>query len=282
MADPSELNSSTGSIQSAPASSSFPSAARLVHRLPALKQRLQEVAVARANDHVRQVAILVRWLDEGSNARHYVNTMASLMQGFVIEHETYVLRNTDRMPNWRLRRERVGHIIIIGDVSDHLFACRVLRTRARSDILPVLSEHLPSSLDLRSYPEIEKFLDGPTRSHLGLSEHHLVRDPTYGISLGQVWGALAIFEGSKKRRGIDSSKVPSEGNDNELEASLEQPRIRSEDEGEPSPKRRRHPRSPEDYTVRHTLYFAPPQDGAILPAVLEFRDAKSKLSAHTP
>ncbi|KAJ5558043.1 hypothetical protein N7535_009533 [Penicillium sp. DV-2018c] len=47
--------------------------------------------------------------------------------------------------------------------------------------------------------------------------------------------------------------------------------------------------SPEDDTVRlvscvirHILYFAPPQDGAILPAVLELRDANSNLSAHTP
>ncbi|KAJ6081470.1 hypothetical protein N7499_006344 [Penicillium canescens] len=47
--------------------------------------------------------------------------------------------------------------------------------------------------------------------------------------------------------------------------------------------------SPEDETlrlvscvIRHILYFAPPQDAANIPAVVEFRDAKTRLSARTP
>lgn len=34
--------------------------------------------------------------------------------------------------------------------------------------------------------------------------------------------------------------------------------------------------------IRHILYFAPPQDSANMPAVVEFRDVKTRLSARTP
>ncbi|KAI2741992.1 hypothetical protein DTO013F2_8655 [Penicillium roqueforti] len=200
---------------------------------------------------------------------------------------------------------------------DHLFACRVIRRDAQHSILPILSKYqFPS--DLQSSPEIVKFLNGPDGVHMTLSEHRLVRDPTCGISLGQVWGALAMFKGSEERRGRDSSKVSPDESDNDAEPSPRRPRERIQriaqrgyvdsremQVGSSSPaadgsqgtssveyidaESHRLLASPEDETlrlvscvIRHILYFAPPQDAANMPAVVEFRDAKTRLSARTP
>ncbi|KAJ9490441.1 hypothetical protein VN97_g2799 [Penicillium thymicola] len=113
MVDP-ELSSPTGSIQSAPSSlptTSFPSTARQVHQLPVLKEQLQKVALARANYHVRKVAILVRWLSDNSNAEDDVTTMANLMEDFDIQHESYNIRKTDMRPTWRLS-QRIREITL--------------------------------------------------------------------------------------------------------------------------------------------------------------------------
>ncbi|CAG8002523.1 unnamed protein product [Penicillium salamii] len=151
-----------------------------------------------------------------------------------------------------------------------------------------------------------------------LSEHRLVRDPTCGVSLGQIRGAMAMFKGSEKRRGMDTSRVVPEESDNEVEPSPKRPRVRTEriaqmgyvDSGEmqvgsSSPaadgsqgtssvefidaESHRLLASPENETlrliscvIRHILYFASPQDSADLTAVVEFRDAKTRLSARTP
>ncbi|CAG8386151.1 unnamed protein product [Penicillium salamii] len=153
---------------------------------------------------------------------------------------------------------------------------------------------------------------------MALSEHRLVRDPTCGVSLGQIWGAMAMFKGSEKRRGRDASRVIPEESDSEAEPSPKRPRVRTEriapigfvDSGEmqvgsSSPaadgsqgtssvefidaESHRLLASPEDETlrlvscvIRHILYFASPQDSADIPAVVEFRDAKTSLSARTP
>ena len=107
MVDSPKSSSPTGSIQTVPSSlpsTSFPSTARHVHQLPTLKEQLQKVAVARANYHVRKVAILVRWLNDNSNAEDDVTTMANLMEDFGIQHESYILRKTDMRPTWRLSK----------------------------------------------------------------------------------------------------------------------------------------------------------------------------------
>ncbi|CAG8362076.1 unnamed protein product [Penicillium salamii] len=202
---------------------------------------------------------------------------------------------------------------------DHLFACRVIRRHAQHSVLPTLSpHHLPS--DLNSSPEIVKFLNGPDIVHMALSEHRLVRDPTCGVSLGQIWGAMAMFKGSEKRRGRDASRVIPGESDGEAEPPPKRPRLRTEriapicyvDSGEmkvgsSSPEAdssesqgtssvefidaesHKLLASPEDETlrliscvIRHILYFASPQDSADLPVVVEFRDAKTRLSARTP
>ncbi|KAJ5917543.1 hypothetical protein N7466_011097 [Penicillium verhagenii] len=200
---------------------------------------------------------------------------------------------------------------------DHLFACRVVRRDAQHGILPILSPYqFPS--DLQSSPEIVKFLNGPDGVQMTLSEHRLVRDPTCGISLGQVWGALAMFKGSEERRGRDSLRVSPEESDNEAEPSPKRPRKRIEriaqrgyvdsremQVGSSSPaadgsqgtssvefidaESHRLLASPEDDTlrliscvIRHILYFASPQNSANMATVVEFRDAKARLSARTP
>ncbi|KAJ5120912.1 uncharacterized protein N7515_010300 [Penicillium bovifimosum] len=200
---------------------------------------------------------------------------------------------------------------------DHLFACRVIRTNTMPYVLPILSEHLPSSLDLQSYPEIGKFLCGPD-GYLDQSEHRLVRDPTCGVSLGQVWAALAIFKGSVERRQTFLSQHPPRGNGDESKASSKRPRagtkrilppestdsskIQAESSGGSAssshaasspeymdPKSSSLQVSLEDNTVRlassvirHILYFAPPQDDANLRGVVEFRDEKARNSVATP
>ncbi|PLB50834.1 hypothetical protein P170DRAFT_455231 [Aspergillus steynii IBT 23096] len=204
---------------------------------------------------------------------------------------------------------------------DHLFACRVIRRDTQHSILPILVPYQYPS-DLQSSPEIVKFLNGPDRGQMSLSEHRLVRDPTCGISLGQVWGALAMFKGSEERRGKnhleDSPGDSPQESDNEAEPSPKRPRIRTEriaqrgyvdsreiQIGSSSPaadgsqgtssvefidaESHRILASQEDETlrllscvIRHVLYFASPQDSANMNAVVEFRDAKIRLSARTP
>ncbi|KAJ0417784.1 hypothetical protein BJY00DRAFT_289062 [Aspergillus carlsbadensis] len=81
----------------------------------------------------------------------------------------------------------------------HLLACRVVRREAQRNLLPILSQHAVESA-LQSLPdEIRGFLQGPDPAFTTQSEHFLVRGSSYGISLAQVWAALATFKGSHDR-----------------------------------------------------------------------------------
>jgi hypothetical protein len=55
-----------------------------------------------------------------------------------------------------------------------------------------------------SSAEIVKFVEGPKPDYATRSEHRLVRDIEYGISLGQIWAAMAKLrvEQDNSRRGM--------------------------------------------------------------------------------
>jgi hypothetical protein len=91
---------------------------------------------------------------------------------------------------------------------DHLLACRVVVREARQQILPILSPYSKSS-DTMGPVEIVKFVDGPDYLHFEKSEHSLVRNFGYSISLAQTWAALAAFKGNRDfqrtQQSIDAS-----------------------------------------------------------------------------
>ncbi|CAI7603769.1 unnamed protein product [Penicillium glandicola] len=78
---------------------------------------------------------------------------------------------------------------------DHLLAC-------------LLSEHSDPS-DARSSAEIQNFVKGPdSENHFQKSEHSLVRDFGYSISLAQTWAALAAFKGNRDAQRTHDSIDP--------------------------------------------------------------------------
>ncbi|KAJ5804202.1 uncharacterized protein N7518_000505 [Penicillium psychrosexuale] len=92
---------------------------------------------------------------------------------------------------------------------DHLLACRVIIRPQRPNILPILSKYSKSS-DTTSSAEIAKFLKGPdSNMHFQRSEHSLVRDFGYNISLAQTWSALGAFEGDRDADRTSYAIVPS-------------------------------------------------------------------------
>lgn len=201
---------------------------------------------------------------------------------------------------------------------DHLIACRVIRRTAQPNVLQIFSEYQPE-LSMESIPEIASFVAGPNdTSHMNLSEQHLVRDLGYGISLGQVWAALATFKGNERRRGLNLAATPSESSDSATELPSRSPRMRIKRSGlegfRDSGKMKvgsssssdgssddtastvehidaeshRLLASPEDTTVRliscvirHILYFIQPESLLHVTSVAEFRDEKAWLSAIT-
>ncbi|KAJ6185812.1 hypothetical protein N7519_007113 [Penicillium mononematosum] len=95
----------------------------------------------------------------------------------------------------------------------HLLACRVVVRQARHNILPILSPYSKSS-DTTSPVEIVKFVNGPDHiQHFERSEHSLVRDFGYSISLAQTWAALAAFKGSRDSQRTQQSIGPSNSDD---------------------------------------------------------------------
>ncbi|KAJ5454905.1 hypothetical protein N7530_012674 [Penicillium desertorum] len=203
----------------------------------------------------------------------------------------------------------------------HLLACRVVRRDTQRNVLPILSQHVTPSDVQSSSEEIRAFLQGPDLTFMAQSEHYLVRRSNCGISLAQVWAAMAMFKGSQDRRTRDASPMEEQnesGYDNDAEVRqpkrlrrrISQPDFISSSGiqiGSSSPP---HDDSydgsqgsslgyvdpdthylgitPEDDTIRlascvirHILYFAPPQDSALKPIVVEFRDAKTRLVATT-
>lgn len=197
---------------------------------------------------------------------------------------------------------------------DHLFACRVIRRDTQHNVLPFLAEYKCPS-DMKFSPEIHAFLRGPDQTYMSQSEHGLVRDSGYGISLAQIWAAMAITKSGKNFR----KKSPVDGfgdeSDDETGERAKRPRRKTLQEdfidssilqvGSSSPRAESSHEtssigyidmethvslaSPEDETlrlascvIRHILYFAPPQDSGNLQSVVEFRDAKRRLTVSTP
>jgi hypothetical protein len=200
----------------------------------------------------------------------------------------------------------------------HLLACRVVRREPQPDVLPVLSQHSEPSDVQASSDEIKAFVQDPDPTLMAQSEHSLVRGSGC-VSLAHVWAALAMFTGKQDRRMQDKSTLKRR-NDSEGAGEVEtrQPkRLRSRTsrpEYVDSSRMRVDCRSPsqvdsggsdgsslgyvdidthylgapEDDTlrlaacvIRHILYFAPPQESPSSPAVVEFRDAKTRLSVVT-
>lgn len=201
----------------------------------------------------------------------------------------------------------------------HLLACRVVRREPKRSLLPILSQYAP--VDLRSVSdEIRAFLQGPDLTLLNQSEHFLVRSSGHSMSLAHIWAAMAMFKGNQDRRMRDPSttegRIESEhDNDPEERQSkrLRRPTFQPDSidssgirVGSSSPPHGSYDGSqgsslgyvdsdthylsitPEDDTIRlascvirHILHFAPPQDSASTPVVVEFRDAKTRWAGRT-
>lgn len=197
---------------------------------------------------------------------------------------------------------------------DHLFACRVIRRETQRSILPILSDYARSS-DLKSSTEIINFVNGPPDPmYLAQSEHQLVRKSGYGMSLAQIWAALAMFK-SGQRHGREEIRTDTDHEASEREEGAKRPRRGTFQEnfidsstiriGSSSPwqessqgtsslgyvdtESHRLLASSEDETlrlascvIRNILYFGAPQDSVDLPSVVEFRDAKVRIAANSP
>ncbi|CEJ62668.1 hypothetical protein PMG11_11162 [Penicillium brasilianum] len=175
---------------------------------------------------------------------------------------------------------------------DHLFACRLIRRETQRPVLPTLSEYTRPS-DLTSSTEIIDFVSGPPGpAYMAQSEHRLVRSSGYGMSLGQIWAALAMFKERAKRPRRNTlqedyvdSRTIQVGSSSPQEISSQE----SSSVGYVDPVSHRLLAAPEDETIRlascvirHILYFGAPQDSVELSTVVEFRDAKVRLTAYTP
>lgn len=199
---------------------------------------------------------------------------------------------------------------------DHLFACRVIRRETLYNILPTLSEYVGFS-DAKSSPEISAFLKGPDPNYLSRSEHGLIRDSGCSLSLAQIWAAMGMIRADKNIGTDNFIENPGNESEDEYHERAKRPRRNTLQEdfinssmlqvGSSSPQtdsfsshatssigyidRESHMQlsSPEDETVRlascvirHILYYAPPQDSGNLQSVIEFRDAKRRLSVKSP
>lgn len=82
----------------------------------------------------------------------------------------------------------------------HLLACRVVRREPQRNVLPILSQWSMASDVQSSSDEIRAFLQGPNSIFMAQSEHHLAWGSNCGISLAQIWAAMAMFKGSRDRR----------------------------------------------------------------------------------
>ncbi|KAJ5500918.1 hypothetical protein N7527_012039 [Penicillium freii] len=201
----------------------------------------------------------------------------------------------------------------------HLLGCRVVRREPLHNLLPILSQYTPSEWPPLSN-EITSFLQGPDLTLMAESEHSLVRNSSYGISLAQIWAAMAMFKGGQDRRVRDLSITQREdeselGNDaagrqsTRVRRQIVQPDFIDSSEihfSSSPPQGSLHGGSqgsslgyvdldthqlgitPEDDTlrlvscvIRHILYFAPPQVSASRPIIVEFRDAKTRVAALT-
>ncbi|KAJ5406102.1 hypothetical protein N7465_007386 [Penicillium sp. CMV-2018d] len=163
----------------------------------------------------------------------------------------------------------------------HLLACRVIRRESRRNVLPILSQHIyPSDVQDSTADEIKAFLRGPEPEFMTESEHYLVRGSNSGISLGQIWAAMATFKGSQDRRRRDLSDNP------EKEYGESDGRIDERDgEAEPRPKRARGYTSQEDYVNSSTMQVgssSPPHSGSHGTSSLDYVDSDSHILGIVP
>jgi hypothetical protein len=111
----------------------------------------------------------------------------------------------------------------------HLLACRVVRREPQANLLPAISKYTGNT-DLQSPPdEIKAFLQGPDPAHMTQSEHFLVRQSGYGISLGQVWAAMAMLKQRTDKQEIRHPQAQDEADcepDDTTEESPPKPRLR--------------------------------------------------------
>ncbi|KAL4985102.1 hypothetical protein BDW68DRAFT_189910 [Aspergillus falconensis] len=182
----------------------------------------------------------------------------------------------------------------------HLFACRVIRRYARPNILPILAGYSHQS-DILSSAEISKFVKGTESDYVTRSEHHLVWGIQYGISLGQIWAAMATIWGPQDSRTTDIPIDTDNVYKSNYDRKVKQLRYHTLQDnnfvdlgmiqiGSSSPLAEGSQgtlsvgyldgdthfllNSPEDetlrltsYVIRHILYFAPPQDLVVSPIV---------------
>lgn len=188
---------------------------------------------------------------------------------------------------------------------EHLLACRAIHRPIPKQgpntkpgiLLPIFSEY-QQSLENASFPqqEVRNFLEGPEQDYATASEHLLVRN--YGVSLGQVWAAMALLgepgdDSRRERPKRDRRRTNQENyaDSSTMRVGSSSPVEEDNSQGslnyvDPGSQTRLTP--PEDQTVRfaacvirHVLYFAPPQHSDSLNVVVEFRDAKTPLVART-
>ncbi|KAJ5972946.1 uncharacterized protein N7479_002864 [Penicillium vulpinum] len=79
----------------------------------------------------------------------------------------------------------------------HLLRCRVVRRESLYNLLPIISQYTPYTVQPLS-DEITSFLQGLDVTLTAESEHNLVRSSSCGISL-----AMAMFKGSQDRLVLD-------------------------------------------------------------------------------
>ncbi|PWY96102.1 hypothetical protein BO94DRAFT_507594 [Aspergillus sclerotioniger CBS 115572] len=219
----------------------------------------------------------------------------------------------------------------------HLLACRVIRRKTQPHLLPILSQYVGPS-EIQSFlPEIRAFIEGPDLTLMDQSEHYMIRNFNGGISLAQVWAALAMFKGCQDRHRYEEQHEYATDNEGAMEDEEdgagkedgEEHEGETEDEERQSKRRRMNTSQPGfidsqgmrvgsssplpegsgsqgsslgyvdpdthrlaikpegdtlrlvSCVIRHILYFAPPQNPALLPIVVEFRDAQSRMTATT-
>lgn len=191
---------------------------------------------------------------------------------------------------------------------EHLLACRVIRKDPQSTILPIISPFC-RPVDVQYPPDIEKSIDGPKNDDIMQSEHLLVH--THGVSLGQVWAAMAMLLGPKNRRKAGNEAIAEDetktrpkrvSRDTRQDNFVDSSSIRV---GSSSPPAQSSSASSsmeyvdteshallwtsEDETlrfvsrvIRHLLYYTPLQKSGPLPLVVEYRDNHARLAAFTP
>lgn len=192
-----------------------------------------------------------------------------------------------------------------------LIACRVVRRARQDTILPLLSEHAPTTKKTDLNIQIQGLLEGPSRLHWRLCEPQLVH--IYGVSLGQIWAALGAFEPdvneevgtsdqpSAKRvrrrtqqEGFVDSSTLNIGSSSPLSSGEASPEILRSSHGSSSvgfvdAGDHGLNASTEDRTlrlvsclIRHILFYFAPEESEKAMSIVDFRDEKLWMTVFTP